>query len=299
VEAPLVSGVDAGTTATRCLVVSAEAELLGRGEASGANIRSSGGQPEDRFAAALRAAPARADPARVRAGVFGVAGGGAAGRAAVRVAAQTAWRSLGLAGVPRVVTDLEVAFAAGTAQPDGLLLLAGTGAAAASFARRRIVRRCDGYGWLLGDQGSAVWLGLRGVPGRAGRARRARPGHPAARRSGGPRRRHGRRRPAPVADRPVACGRPGPARPAGPAGDDGRGRWRRRRTRPRRRRRRPARRRVARRGRRAAHRRAGTGRCPARGRTGPRRCRGPLGRRPSAAPRRRAGRGRCGGDGAG
>ena len=62
-----------------------------------------------------------------------------------------------------MVPDLDVAFVAGTPEPDGLLLLAGTGAAAAAFQERRMVRRCDGYGWLLGDEGSAVWLGLGGV----------------------------------------------------------------------------------------------------------------------------------------
>jgi N-acetylglucosamine kinase-like BadF-type ATPase len=163
VDAPLVVGIDAGATTTRCLVVSSAGDVVGRAEAAGANIRSSDGRPEDTFRAALTGALGAMERTRVQAGVFGVAGGGSAGRATVRTAADRAWQDAGLPGRPEVVTDLEVAFAAGTARPDGLLLLAGTGAAAASFAGRRIVRRCDGYGWLLGDQGSAVWFGLRGV----------------------------------------------------------------------------------------------------------------------------------------
>ena len=119
----LVAGVDAGGT-TRCLVVARDGRVAGSGSAAGANIRSSPGLPQQRFARALAAR---------------------------------------LAGALRVVTDLDVAFAAGSPRTDGLLLLAGTGAAAASFVARRIARRCDGYGWLLGDEGSAVWLGLRGV----------------------------------------------------------------------------------------------------------------------------------------
>jgi N-acetylglucosamine kinase-like BadF-type ATPase len=161
--AELVLGLDAGGTHTRALAVTLDGEIAGRGAASGANIRSSGGNPKERFAAALTAALGGLDPAEVSAGVFGVAGAGAAGAGVVRAAADMAWWSLGLGGRPRVVTDLEVAFVSGTPEPDGMLLLAGTGAASAALKGRRIVRRCDGYGWLLGDEGSAVWLGLRGV----------------------------------------------------------------------------------------------------------------------------------------
>jgi glucosamine kinase len=159
----LVVGVDAGATTTRCLVVAGDGTIIGSATAAGANIRSSAGQPEHWFAQALAAALGTCPPEDVRAGVFGVAGAGSAGAQTVAQAVDRAWRSLGLGGKAKVVTDLEVAFAAGSTNPDGLLLLAGTGAAAAAFVGRRMVRRCDGYGWVLGDEGSAVWLGLRGV----------------------------------------------------------------------------------------------------------------------------------------
>lgn len=58
-----------------------------------------------------------------------------------------------------VVDDMVTAFAAGGTGGDGLLLLAGTGAAAVRFAGHRPVARSDGMGWLLGDGGSAVWIG--------------------------------------------------------------------------------------------------------------------------------------------
>ncbi|UQU61245.1 hypothetical protein COUCH_19445 [Couchioplanes caeruleus] len=45
----------------------------------------------------------------------------------------------------------------------GLLLLSGTGALAAGFSGGALHRRCDGYGWLLGAEGSAVWIGLRAM----------------------------------------------------------------------------------------------------------------------------------------
>lgn len=159
VRVPLVVGVDAGATSTRCLVSTVDGTVLGRGGAAGANQNSSGGRPADALATALGAALRDVDPAAVVLGVIGAAGAASAGREEARQAAREAWHAAGLSGAPRSVTDLEVAFAAGTGRPDGLLLLSGTGAAAVAFRAGVPHRRCDGYGWLLGDEGSAVWLG--------------------------------------------------------------------------------------------------------------------------------------------
>ena len=43
------------------------------------------------------------------------------------------------------------------------MLIAGTGAVAALIDGERIVRTADGLGWLLGDEGSGLWLGLQAV----------------------------------------------------------------------------------------------------------------------------------------
>jgi N-acetylglucosamine kinase-like BadF-type ATPase len=103
------------------------------------------------------------DPQTVRSGVVGMAGAGSAGRAAAERAVREAWCSAGLQGRPTLLTDLEVAFAAGTPARDGVLLVAGTGAVAAAVRDGAVVRRADGYGWLLGDEGSAVWVGRAGI----------------------------------------------------------------------------------------------------------------------------------------
>jgi N-acetylglucosamine kinase-like BadF-type ATPase len=95
----------------------------------------------------------------VAAGVFGIAGAGSAGHRRATELAAHAWTEAGMAGTPEVVTDLDAAFAGATAQRSGSLLLVGTGAVAARFERGRLVRRCDGLGWFLGDEGSGFWLG--------------------------------------------------------------------------------------------------------------------------------------------
>ncbi|TMZ49019.1 N-acetylglucosamine kinase, partial [Klebsiella pneumoniae] len=58
---------------------------------------------------------------------------------------------------------IAVAFASGSAASAGTVLIAGTGAVAAVVRDGAVVRRCDGYGWLLGDEGSAVWIALAGL----------------------------------------------------------------------------------------------------------------------------------------
>ena len=159
----LVVGVDAGATSTRSVLATADGRVIGRGRAGGANLNSSGASLAETLRAALGAALSETDPSGVRVGVLGAAGSSGAGRAVFRAAAVQAWRSLALPGEPVTVTDLEVAFAAGTAGRAGTLLLSGTGALAARFEAGALVRRCDGYGWLLGDEGSAVWIGIRGL----------------------------------------------------------------------------------------------------------------------------------------
>jgi len=159
----LVVGIDAGGTTTRCLIATLDGAVVARGEAAGASQRSSTRRPAEPLAAALRAALSEVDSRRVVGGVVGAAGAGPAGRTVAQQAASTAWRSVGLPGDVTVVTDLEVAFFAGTPLDTGLLLLSGTGAVAAAFRDGAVRRRCDGYGWLLGDEGSAVWIGREGL----------------------------------------------------------------------------------------------------------------------------------------
>lgn len=136
--------------------------LAGSGTGPGANPNS-GGDPASALATALSAALGDLDRSLILSGVFGIAGAGAAGRPAAVAAARQAWHSVGLRGSPAVVTDIAVAFAAGTSAPEGIVVFAGTGAGAAVISDGTILQRADGYGWLVGDEGSAVWLGREAV----------------------------------------------------------------------------------------------------------------------------------------
>lgn len=158
----LVVGVDAGGTSTRCVITTLDGTPVGRGHGGGANQHSSS-DPAAGIATALGEALCGVDPGDVAGGVLGIAGAGGAGIAQARQLADSAWAASGLAGSPTVVNDIVVAFASGTTAASGIVLIAGTGAVAAAIEDGAITARCDGYGWLLGDEGSAVWLGREGV----------------------------------------------------------------------------------------------------------------------------------------
>ncbi|MDG4799867.1 BadF/BadG/BcrA/BcrD ATPase family protein [Micromonospora sp. WMMD980] len=161
----VVVGLDVGGTSTRATALGLDGARLGAGRAGGGNPTSHGAErAAAELLAALRAALVGVDPTRVRAGVIGLAG---AGRLLAdpqgRAAFDRAWADAGLRCPYTVHGDALVAYASGTAAPDGTVLIAGTGAIAAQVRDLRLDRTADGHGWLLGDAGSGFWLGREAV----------------------------------------------------------------------------------------------------------------------------------------
>ncbi|MEU6643119.1 BadF/BadG/BcrA/BcrD ATPase family protein [Saccharomonospora sp. NPDC046836] len=159
-----VVGVDAGGTATRAMAMAADGTQLGAGLAGGANPNS---VPPEEAAGAMTAAIAAAldglDPAGLRACVVGMAGTSKLTDPAIAEMFERAWRRAGLPVTPEVVSDAVTAFAAATPEPDGTVLIAGTGSIAGRIRGRRMVAVAGGYGWLLGDEGSGFWIGREAV----------------------------------------------------------------------------------------------------------------------------------------
>ncbi|MEU7031205.1 BadF/BadG/BcrA/BcrD ATPase family protein [Streptomyces sp. NPDC046275] len=174
----VVVGIDAGGTRTRARCAdAATGTVLGEGTGGPGNALSVPAEELVRhLAEALRGALPPGVQAAVGAVVAGFAGGGPGGGAARAGAALRAALAEAGADPERLVVhgDAEVAFAAGPGTPaDGLVLIAGTGAAGARVVERRLVSAVDGDGWLLGDAGSGFWLGrealravLRALDGR-------------------------------------------------------------------------------------------------------------------------------------
>ncbi|MCL6422367.1 N-acetylglucosamine kinase [Brachybacterium sp. JHP9] len=170
----LVLAGDLGATRSRILLAPVDPSaahlmaepLLG----PGANLRSSGPDALDSLVETVRgalAAGGEGAASRVGAVVLGIAGAGPARHQEVERAVREALAPLGIPPQRVLVCDdLRTAFlsadvGSGDGGEDGILLLAGTGAVAVRYAGGVAVERCDGMGWLLGDIGSAVWLGTQ------------------------------------------------------------------------------------------------------------------------------------------
>ncbi|HZE30026.1 MAG TPA: BadF/BadG/BcrA/BcrD ATPase family protein [Actinoallomurus sp.] len=163
---PYVVGVDAGGTRTRAAIITLDGTVAGYGVGPGANPNSGGGTADELTHAltmALTTAIKDLDPALVAGGVFGIAGAGTANRPRAVASANAAWQAAGITGEPDVITDIPVAFAAGSTEPVGIVVFAGTGAGAAVINAGEIERRADANGYLIGDEGSAVWIGREAV----------------------------------------------------------------------------------------------------------------------------------------
>lgn len=154
---PVVAGIDAGGTKTRAFVVTRAGEIVGRGAGGGANLLTSP-DPQGSIAAALQAALAGRRPAAV---VLSCAGGD---REAERDRGRAILEALLGRDVPVDVThDAKAALYAGDRSGCGVVLVAGTGSVAYGRNAEGDEQRAGGWGYLIGDEGSAVWIGLEGL----------------------------------------------------------------------------------------------------------------------------------------
>ena len=158
---------DIGGTSSRIALAPLAGAILAEAEGPGANLRSSGTAALENITRTVRQVLAQgreqlgAD-GEILAVALGVSGAGPARAEEVRRGVAERLAGLGIARERILITDdLHTAFLSGGVGDDGLLVLAGTGAVAVRFEERQAVARRDGMGWLLGDIGSAVWLGRR------------------------------------------------------------------------------------------------------------------------------------------
>ncbi|MCP2260627.1 BadF-type ATPase [Streptoalloteichus tenebrarius] len=160
----VVLGLDVGGTTTRAVVADLAGRRLGAARCEGGNPNSH--PPEEaaaRVAGAVRAALASVEASEVQAAVLAMAGASKLSDPGVAAVFEREWLATGLRCPMRVVRDVEAGFAAGAAEPDGTALVAGTGSIACRIRGHRMVRAVGGHGWLLGDEGSAFWLGREAV----------------------------------------------------------------------------------------------------------------------------------------
>ena len=154
---PLVVGIDAGGSKTRAFAVDRDGAVVGRGAGGGANLLSSP-DPAGSIAAALTESLGSAKPEAV---VLSCSGGD---RPADREKGRAILTQLlGPAVRIEVTHDAIAALYAGNPAGCGVVLISGTGSIAFGRNDEGDERRAGGWGYLIGDEGSAVWLGLEGL----------------------------------------------------------------------------------------------------------------------------------------
>lgn len=154
-----VLAVDGGQSSTACVLGTAHGEILAVGHGGPANhVHQPGGPERLRCAIEGSVAEARAsagNPARFAAIYLALTGGAREGEEIAREILE--------ADAIQAEGDPPAALAGGTFGGPGIGLIAGTGAVAlAENARRERVDR-GGWGYLVGDEGSGYWIGMRAV----------------------------------------------------------------------------------------------------------------------------------------
>jgi N-acetylglucosamine kinase len=168
---PTVLGLDGGGSKTRCLVVDAAGTILGRGEAAASNYQTVGGEAAYHAILDAIAAATAHQSLTIRAVTLGLAGVGRPHDQQIvhdwlQLLQQDSrlpliW-DLHPRGV-RICPDCEIALVGGLGGDVGLATIAGTGAIAYGRNDSGQVARASGWGYLLGDEGSAYDIGRQGL----------------------------------------------------------------------------------------------------------------------------------------
>jgi N-acetylglucosamine kinase-like BadF-type ATPase len=156
-------GIDGGGTKTAAVLLDDEAEEIARAVSGPSNYHSAGlGVAEaslrDAIHRVLSAAGMKTDDvAAIGLGLAGVARPGDADVARAMLSR--------VARFPRAVIthDAETALVGGVGRRHGVVLIVGTGAIAYGVNGQGEARRADGWGYVIGDEGSGLWIGQEGL----------------------------------------------------------------------------------------------------------------------------------------
>ena len=154
----LFIGIDLGGTGTRAVLATAEGEVLaaGRGGPSGAHGGAAGRRGIERaLASALAPIASRVGSAacRIHVGVRGLSIPGRREAVLLDLSARLPQAEV------HISNDATIAVWGGLAAREGVAVLAGTGSIAMARSADGREARSGGYGYLVGDEGSAFWLG--------------------------------------------------------------------------------------------------------------------------------------------
>ncbi len=155
---PYVIGIDAGGTKTMGLLADASGTVLSRMRSGSANLVVKGELAVEKTL--FEVIDALEAPEPVAALCLGIAG---VDRPNEEQLLRDVLRRLGQRQPLRVVNDAFIALVAGAPSGLGIAVVAGTGSIAYGVDPSGTAARSGGWGYLLGDEGSAFWLGHAAV----------------------------------------------------------------------------------------------------------------------------------------
>ncbi len=160
VKAGTLLGIDGGGSSTKWALFSADGAVLkqGRLPAMTGHLFSPDDEAALRPQLAELADMLQSRPDAVVAGISGLQ------EHAIPIFQTALAQTFGLPeALIRVVSDLELAYAAHFAPGEGVLIYAGTGSVACCYTQSGERLRAGGHGFLLGDEGGAFWQGCQAL----------------------------------------------------------------------------------------------------------------------------------------
>ncbi len=149
-----VIGLDAGGTKTVGLLADESGKILSKARGNGANLLVHGELAVEKVV--YQIIEDLESPERISAICLGIAG---VDQTDNRELIHSMLKRLGLRQAVRIVNDALIALVAGAPKGFGIVVISGTGSIAFGAAPDGKTARSGGWGYLLGDEGSAFWLG--------------------------------------------------------------------------------------------------------------------------------------------
>lgn len=158
-----IIGIDGGGTKTEAVIADLDGNILGIGRAGASNYHVLG--LEQAIASIKEAIEHARENSKLNIQKFKVVclGLAGAGRPNDRSILLDAIRNLGIFGTIIIKHDAEIALAGATVLQPGVIVIAGTGAMAYGVSPSGEVKRSGGWGNILGDEGSAYYIGRKAL----------------------------------------------------------------------------------------------------------------------------------------
>ncbi len=158
-----ILGIDGGATKTSAIIADLDGHILGIGRAGASNYHIMGlPQAIEAVISAINSAKENSDLniQRFKIACLGLAG---AGRTDDRLLLFNSVKELGIFEKIIIKHDAEIALAGATVLRPGVIVIAGTGAMAFGINYSGEEKRSNGWGNILGDEGSAYDIGRRAL----------------------------------------------------------------------------------------------------------------------------------------